>query len=80
MTIRVMLHMTGEDPVLGEIEELPPQDATMLAVNNPRRRDGKDLHYVQEEVVTVIWPLRMISFIEILPSVGEEKLIGPVRE
>jgi hypothetical protein len=80
MTIRVLLHMTGEDPILGEIEEYPQLDATMVVVNNPRRRDGKDLHYVQEEVVTVIWPLRMISFIEILPSVSEEKLIGPVRE
>ncbi|HEY71299.1 MAG TPA: hypothetical protein G4O08_12030 [Anaerolineae bacterium] len=80
MTIRVLLHMTGEDPILGEIEEYPQLNATMLVVNNPRRRDGKDLHYIQEEVVTVIWPLRMISFIEILPSVSEEKLIGPVRE
>jgi hypothetical protein len=80
MTLRVLLHMTGEDPILGEIEEYPQHDATLVVVNNPRRRDGKDLHYIQEEVVTVIWPLRMISFIEVLPSVSEEKLIGPVRE
>ncbi|MGD8813697.1 MAG: hypothetical protein PVI78_04395 [Anaerolineales bacterium] len=80
MTIRVLLHLTGEDPILGELDELPSQGATVIRVNNPRRRDGKDLHYLEGEVVTVIWPMRSVNFIEIMPSVEEEKLIGPVRE
>ncbi len=80
MTIRVLLHVSGEDPILGEMEELPPPNATVVAINNPRRRDGKDLPYLQGEVVTVFWPMRMVNFIEIMPSVDEEKLIGPVRE
>jgi hypothetical protein len=35
---------------------------------------------LQDEVATVIWPIRAINFIQVLPSVEEEKLIGPVRE
>jgi hypothetical protein len=80
MTIRVLLHVTGEDPILGELDELPPHDSNIITVNNPRRRDGKDLRYLQDEVATVIWPIRAINFIQVLPSVEEEKLIGPVRE
>jgi hypothetical protein len=80
MTIQVLLHISGEDPVLGEMEELPPPNSTTVTVNNPRRRDGKDLRYLQGDVVTVVWPMRLINFIEIMPSVDEEKLIGPVRE
>ena len=80
MTITILLHLTGEDPVVGEIEEMPaPTDAT-ITVNNPRRRDGKDLAYVQGNVVTVIWPLWRINFVEVMPTAEEERLIGFVRE
>lgn len=80
MTIRVLLHISGEDPILGELDELPAHDSTVITINNPRRRDGKDLPYLQGDAVTVIWPIRVINFIEVMPSVEEEKLIGPVRE
>ena len=80
MAITVLLHLTGEDSVVGEVEELPaPSDAT-IALNNPRRRDGKDLPYVQGNVVTVIWPMHRVTFIEIMPTAEEERLIGFVRE
>ena len=52
----------------------------MIVVNNPRRRDGKDLHYLDNNVVTVMWPLTRINFIEVLPSQEEERIIGFVRE
>jgi hypothetical protein len=56
-----------------------PQD-TMLKVSNPRQRDGKDIHYLQNNVVTVLWPVSALTFIEILPGEEEEKIIGFVRE
>lgn len=80
MAIPVLIHISGEDPVRGEVEELPtPQDA-IITVNNPRHRDGKDLRYLLENVVTVIYPMHRVMFIEILPSAEEEKIIGFVRE
>jgi hypothetical protein len=80
MSISILLHVTGEDPILGEIDELPAKDDVSIVVNNPRRRDEKDLPYLHETVTTVLWPMHRITFIEILPSKEEEDLIGFVRE
>jgi hypothetical protein len=52
----------------------------MITVTNPRRMDGKDLHYLTENVVTVMWPIHRLNFIEILPTKEEEEIIGFVRE
>lgn len=80
MAMTVLLHLTGEDAVVGEIDQLPSPTDASVTLNNPRRRDGKDLPYVQSNVVTVIFPLHRITFIEVLPTAEEEKLIGFVRE
>lgn len=80
MTIKVLVHVSGEDPILGELSELPPHNSMVVTINNPRRRDGKDLRYLQSDVATVVFPVRSVNFIQVLPSVDEEKLIGPVRE
>lgn len=74
------MHLSGEDPVVGEIEELPTPTDTTITIINPRRRDGKDLPYLDGNVVTVLWPMHRVNFIEILPTAEEEELIGFVRE
>jgi hypothetical protein len=80
MAYTVLIHIANEDPVVGEIDELPAPSDTSLRVQNPRKRDGKDLHYLQNDVTTVIWPWSRISFLEILPSGAEDEIIGFVRE
>ena len=80
MAYSVILHIAGEAAILGEIEELPKPTDTLMTVSNPRSRDGKDLHYLEHNVVKVIWPIDKIGLIEILESEEEENLIGFVRE
>jgi len=80
MPISVLLHISGEDAVVGEIEQIPNPTDTNIILNNPRRRDDKEVPYIAETVVSVIWPMHRINFIEILPSREEEELIGFVRE
>lgn len=80
MTITVIVHIANEDPVIGEVEQMPTLTDTMIIIANPRKRDGKDLHYLDSDVTTVIWPWNRITFLEILPSAEEEKIIGFVRE
>ncbi len=80
MAYTVLIHIHNEDPVVGEIEELPTATDLNIRVQNPRKRDGKDLQYLQNDVTTVIWPWSRISFIEILPSGAEDAIIGFVRE
>jgi hypothetical protein len=80
MAYSVILHVTGETAILGEVEELPKPTDALITISNPRQRDGKDLHYINNNVFRVIWPIAKINFIEILESADEEKIIGFVRE
>ena len=80
MAHTVLLHLAGEEPVAGEVDELPKAADTVIIVTNPRRRDGKDLHYIDSRAVKVIWPLEKVSFIEILSGEESEQIISFVRE
>jgi hypothetical protein len=80
MAYPVILHIAGESSILGEIDELPKSTDTIVTVSNPRMRDGKDIHYLEHNVVKVIWPINKLTLIEILESEEEESLIGFVRE
>jgi len=76
----VILHVAGEPSIAGEVEELPKPSDSIILVMNPRMKDGKELHYLDSGVTKVIWPLSKVSFIEIMESTEEEKIIGFVRE
>ena len=80
MPVTILVHLSGEDAVVGEVDVLPAPTDVSVTLNNPRKRDGKDLAYLQGNVVTVVWPMHRINFIEIMPTAEEESLIGPVRE
>jgi len=80
MTYSVILHISGEPSILGEVEELPKPSDNLITVSNPRLRDGKDIHYLEHNVVKVMWPVDKITLIEVLASEDEEHLIGFVRE
>ena len=80
MAYSVILHIAGETSVAGEVEELPKPTDNIIVVMHPRQKDGKDLHYIDQNVVKVIWPLVKVSFIEVLENTDEEKIIGFVRE
>ena len=76
----LLLHLSGEEPIMAEVEALPQVTDTVLFCINPRRRDGKELHYVLAEVQTIIVPLQRVNFIEILPSGAEEEIISPFAD
>lgn len=80
MTISIILHLTNEDPVVGELEELPAPADQIIIVNNPRLKDGKDLHYLEAEVTTMIIPWHRVTFIELMPSAEMDDVITFVRE
>lgn len=80
MPTSIVIHISNEEPVLGEVEELPNPTDQVIRINNPRRLDGKYLNFIQDRVTTVIWPISKINFIEILPNEEEEDIFGFVRE
>ncbi len=80
MATTVILHIKNSEPVIAEVDELPKPNDLVITVKNPRTLDGKDLHYLMDKVVTVIWPIESLYFIEVMPSEEEEQIIGFVRE
>ncbi|HEY9087201.1 MAG TPA: hypothetical protein VIO36_03450 [Anaerolineaceae bacterium] len=78
--VSVILHIQNEDPIVGEMDSLPSPSDSIILVKNPRRRDGKDISYINASVSSVIWPISRVSFIEIMSSGDEEEIITHVRE
>ncbi len=80
MALTIVLHIQNEEAVVGEVEQAPSSNDTLIMVTNPHRIDGKELAYLTENAVTVLFPTHRVNFIEILPSREEEEIIGFVRE
>jgi hypothetical protein len=78
--ISVIVHINNEDAVLCEMEDFPEPSATYMVLLNPRLRDGKDLHYLDEEVTSMMIPWHRINFVQIVPSAETEEVIGFVRD
>ena len=64
----VVVHLTSEDPFVAEIDELPGPTDQSITLVNPRRRDNKPLHYIEDQTISVIFPWHRISFIEVRPD------------
>ena len=80
MPYTLLVHVLNEDPVIGEIEELPEPTAQYLLLSSPRLRDGRDVPYFLPETNTVIYPWHRVHSIEIMPTEGEEQIVTFIRE
>jgi hypothetical protein len=80
MAVTLVLHIPNEEPIAGEVEDMPGLQDTLIVLKNPRRRDGKDIHYLDPEVTTIIIPLERVTLIEVMPGAEETDIIGFVRE
>jgi hypothetical protein len=80
MRISVIIHLINEDPIVCEIDKIPDYSDQFMVAHNPRRRDGKDVHYVDEEVNTIILPWHRIGLVQVLPSGDAEEIVGFVRD
>ncbi len=78
--VTVIVHINNEDPVLGEMDRYPEAVDQMVTIKHPRKRDGKDVHYLEPSVSVVVFPIHRINFIEIMPSGEDEEIISFVRE
>lgn len=76
----VIVHISNEDPVMGEIENLPGATDSIVTLKNPRRKDGKDIKTIEANVSVVIFPMDKLNYIEVVSSESEEEIITFVRE
>lgn len=75
MAKTIVLHLTGEDPVLADIDTEPQPGDLFLKVTNMRKRDGKPVAYLAAGVQSVIFPWHRITFIELMPSEEERSQV-----
>ena len=80
MPYTLVLHVLNSEAVVGEVEEMPTTNDRLIMVHNPRRLDGKDLHFIAENVTRVYFPIERLNFIEVFAGEHEEEIIGFVRE
>jgi hypothetical protein len=80
MSMEVVIHLLNEDPILAELEEMPDPTHQSIVITNPRRRDGRPLHYVTEGATAFIFPWNRITFIEIMETEETREVIEFFRE
>lgn len=80
MSYSLQIHLENEEPLVIDVEGLPDPQAEYIVGTNPRRRDGKEIPYILEEVTTVILPWRRITIVQVLPSAEEEEVTTFVRD
>ena len=92
MTLILVLHLTNEDPIVVDVDEMPDPTHAYLVGHNPRRRDNKDIHYIDADVVDSPFPMassdlrRTITFwrrqgcLDTIPRVGAEFMPPAKRE
>ena len=80
MSNSVIVHIRNAEPMLAEIDELPQLTDVLIKLSNPRQKDGKDLIFLERNVVSVYWPWAEISFLEILPGDTAEEVVSFIRE
>ena len=78
--VRIILHLINDDPILGDVDQLPASMDTSILIRHPSRRDGKDVPYLDGNITSVIFPIHRVSFIEIVVVEGEEEIISHFRE
>jgi hypothetical protein len=78
--MEVILHMLNEDPILADMEELPDPSHNSIHITNPRRRDGRPVHYVTQGATAFIFPMTRITFIEIMEAEKGEDVVEFFRE
>jgi hypothetical protein len=78
--VTLVLHIQNSEPVVGEVDNVPSPSDHLILLNNPRKMDGKDLTFLSEDAVSILWPVERINFIEVLSAKEQEEIIGFVRE
>ena len=80
MSMDVIIHLHNEDPILAEMEGMPDPTHQSIVLTNPRRRDGRPLHYVTDGATAFIFPWNRITFIEVMETEEEKEVVEFFRE
>jgi hypothetical protein len=80
MSFEVIIHIQNEDPIVADMETMPDPSHQSVVITNPRRRDGRPVHYVTEGATAFIFPWSRINFIEIIEAEEVREVVEFFRE
>ena len=80
MAMEVIVHLMNEDPIVAEIDSWPDPTHQSIVIQNPRRRDGRPLHYVTDGATAFIFPWSRITFIEVMETEEAKEVVEFFRE
>ena len=69
MSIPAIIHIVGEDAIVGELDTLPDPTHTFIVVRNMRKKDGKPLAYLADGATAFLYSWNRITFIELMTEV-----------
>ncbi|MEM7346844.1 MAG: hypothetical protein AAF485_21605 [Chloroflexota bacterium] len=75
MAITVILHIMGAEPLVAEIEELPPITASYITVTNVRERNGRAWKSMEADATRIMFPWHRLSFVETMPSEEDQEAV-----
>jgi len=76
----VLLHLVDENLIIGEVDQLPNPADQFMILNDPKQRDGSRPAFLRSDVDIILVPWHRIAFVQIVPEMGSESVIGFVRE
>ena len=69
MAIPAIIHMVGEDAILGDLDGVPNPTHQFLLLRNIRKKDNKPLAYVADDAEVFLFAWHRITFVEIMADV-----------
>ena len=79
--MKAILHISGEESILCEIETMPQPTDNFVVVFNPTRKDGKPIPTLESNVTSVIFPWTRVTYIELFEERNQrENVVGFFRE
>ena len=70
--ITLLVHIANAEPIKLDVEEMPKPTDLAITGKNPREKTDKDVIWIEEGVMTIMFPWWRITFIEVLPSAEDE--------
>jgi hypothetical protein len=61
---RVIAHPVDGEPIVGDVDELPPAGASFILINHPFKRNGDYVEWLDEDSVTLLLSLARVAFVE----------------
>jgi hypothetical protein len=80
MRVAAIVHLLEEDPIICELDAAPNPTHHFVTAHHPRRRDGRALPNLENNVTTLLLPWHRIELIQLLPQADLDNVIDFVRE